>query len=381
MSALLTPLKVGSVTISNRVGMSALTRSRATGAVANDVMRDYYVQRAEGGAGLIVSEGILVTRQGTEWPAAPGLWDASQVEGWKKIVDGVHAAGSKIYAQLWHVGRLAHPDAPEQKAAGEPVYGPSAIAARGGKFRFLADEPGYVVPTELADPKTVVALFKKAAEHAKAAGFDGVEIHGANGYIVHQFLDNTANKRTDAYGGSPANRSRFALEVIAACQEVYSENVAIKLAPTGGYNDVGMPLDETVATFGHLLEQIDKLPTPLSYVVLTKYNPVLDNEVDGKLRATQFDVVETFKSYFASGRTHFFLNSGLQVADAETYVGDGNNAVKAVFFGVNWLIHPDLAKRIQHGKPLDNEPDWMHLYGAEGTDPAIGYTDYKAAVY
>ncbi|KAF7288948.1 Oxidored-FMN domain-containing protein [Mycena indigotica] len=334
MSALFTPLKVGSVTISNRIGMSALTRNRATGAIANDTMRDYYVQRAKGGAGLIVTEAILVTRLGAEWPAAPGLWDVSQVEGWKNIIDGVHAAGSKIYAQ-----------------------------------------------SELPDPKTVVALFKKAAEHAKAAGFDGIETHGANGYIVHQFLDNTANKRTDAYGGSPANRSRFALEVIAALQQVFAGDVAIKLSPTSGLNDVSMPLDETVATFGYLLREIDQLPTPLSYVVLAQYNSRLDSEFNGKLRAMQFDVVEVFKPYFASGRTHLFVNAGLQVTDAEALIGDGSNTVKAVFFGFNWLIYPDFAKRAEYRMPLENELDWMHLYGVEGTDPAIGYTDYKAAVF
>ncbi|KAJ7051874.1 hypothetical protein C8F01DRAFT_1262443 [Mycena amicta] len=133
-------------------GMSALTRNRASKTVPNDIMREYYVQRAQGGAGLIVTEGVLITRQGST-----RLWAQSYIDGWKQIVDAVHATGSKIYAQLWHLGRVSHPDAPEQIAAGVPVYGPSAISARGGgKFRFIDGEPGYVTPTELPDPKTII---------------------------------------------------------------------------------------------------------------------------------------------------------------------------------------------------------------------------------
>ncbi|KAJ7067618.1 hypothetical protein C8F01DRAFT_1228214 [Mycena amicta] len=376
---LFTPLKLGSTTIPNRVGMSALTRNRASKTVPNDIMREYYVQRAQGGAGLIVTEGVLVTRQGTEWQEAPGLWDQSHIDGWKTIVDAVHATGSKIYAQLWHLGRVSHPEAPEQISAGVPVYGPSPISARGGKFRFLPGEPGYVAPTELPDPKIIIAQFKQAAINAKAAGFDGVELHGANGYLIHQFLDSTSNHRTDDYGGSPANRARFALETLAALQEVYGPDVAIKLSPAGGYNDMGMPLDETVATFGYLLQEIEKLPVPLSYVTLVRYNAFADPQIDGKPRATKHDVLETFKGYLASARTPLFLNSGVQPAEAEDLIGSGK--VAGVFFGLNWLTHPDLAKRITAGKALDNAPDFAHLYGAEGVDPALGYTDYKAAVY
>ncbi|KAG6867652.1 hypothetical protein C0993_012707 [Termitomyces sp. T159_Od127] len=226
-SALFTPLTIGSATMRNRVAMSALTRNRATDTIPNDIMAEYYGQRAAGGAGHITTEGVLISRQGTEWPFAPGLWNKEHVSGWKKIVDTVHAEGATIYAQvsaviaigllismheqLWHgmlthdlahhrkliihpVGRVAHPEAPEQKLAGtvsreidlpaeplliilspQPVYGPSAIAARGGKFRHIPGTPGYVTPTALEDPWTVVADYKQAALNAKEAGFDGVE--------------------------------------------------------------------------------------------------------------------------------------------------------------------------------------------------------------
>ncbi|KAJ7073570.1 flavoprotein NADH-dependent oxidoreductase [Mycena amicta] len=404
---LFTPLKLGTITIPNRGGMSALTGNRASKTVPSDIMREYYVQRAEGGAGLIVTEAVLVSRQGTQWEEAPGLWEQSQIDGWKKIVEAIHATGSKISGI-------------QQIAAGVPVYAPSAIAARGGKFRFIPGEPGYVTPTEVPDPKTLVALFKQAAINAKAAGFEispfptlhflttddddvaygainakaaGFEIspfptlhflisftvHAATGYLVHQFLDSSSNQRTDSYGGSPANRARFALETIAALQEVFGPDVSIKLSPTGGYNDMGMPLDETIATFGYLFEQIDKLPRPLSYVVLARYNPFLDQEFDGKMRATNHDVLATFKGYFTSGRTPLFLNLGLSPAEAEGLIGSGT--VAGVFFGMRWMTHPDLGRRMKAGKALDNVPDLAHLYGAEGVDPALGYIDYKAAVY
>ncbi|KAF7341116.1 Artemisinic aldehyde Delta(11(13)) reductase [Mycena venus] len=363
MSTLFTPLKLGSTTIPNRIGMSALTRSRSSATVPNEIMLKYYVQRAKGGAGLIVTEGVLITRQGTEWPQAPGLWEKAQIDGWKKITDAVHEAGSKIYAQLWHVGRVAHPNAPEQIAAGVPVYAPSALSARGGKFRFISGEPGYVTPTEIADPTVLIAQFKQAAINAKEAGFDGVELHGANGYVVHQFLDSTSNHRTDKWGGSPENRTRFALEILKEFVEVYGPNVALKVSPAGGYNDMGMPLQDTIDTFGHLLREADKLG--LSYVALARYNPYLDMEFDGK------------KARHAARRRRDVHALPEKDRRAEELVGSGKAA--GVFFGMNWLTHPDLARRIKDGKKLDNAPDYMHLYGAEGVDPALGYTDYKEA--
>ncbi|KAJ7671022.1 hypothetical protein B0H17DRAFT_989380 [Mycena rosella] len=374
MSALFTPLKLGSVTIPNRIGMSALTRNRSSATVPNELMREYYTQRSTGGAGLIVTEGALITRQGTEWTDAPGIWEQSQVEGWKKIVDSVHVAGTKIYCQLWHLGRSSHPEAPEQIAAGVPVYAPSAISARGGKFRFLPGAPGYVTPTEIEDPTVLIALFKQAAINAKAAGFDGVELHGANGYLVHQFLDSTSNKRTDKWGGSAENRARFAIETLKALIEVWGPDVALRISPAGGYNDMGMPLAETTATFGYLLREVSKLG--LSYVALVRYSPMFDLEYDGKKRATQHDVVASL-SPFISGPA-LFVNAGVTPAEAEELVGSGKAA--GVFFGIPYMTHPDLGRRVKAGKPLDNAPDFATFY-TPGADPKLGYTDYKEAVY
>ncbi|KAJ7168407.1 flavoprotein NADH-dependent oxidoreductase [Mycena crocata] len=376
MSALFTPLKLGNVTIPNRIGMSALTRNRSSKGVPNEIMKKYYDQRALGGAGLIVSEGVLITRQGSEWPDAPGIWDKSQVEGWKTITDSVHAIGSKIYCQLWHLGRCSHPEAPEQIAAGVPVYAPSAISARGGNFRQIAGNPGYVTPTEIADPTVLIAQFKEAAINAKEAGFDGVELHGANGYLVAQFLDSTTNQRTDKWGGSVENRARFALETLKVLIEVWGPDaVAIKLSPAGGYNDMGMPLQDTIDTFSYLLREINKLG--LSYVVLLRYVAWLDPEFDGKKRATVHDVLETYSPILT--KTPIFLNGSVTPAEAEELIAGGK--IAGVFFGMNWVTHPDVGKRIKAGKALDNAPDFATLYGVPGVEPALGYLDYKEGVY
>jgi len=259
------------------------------------------------------------------------------------------------------------------KLAGEPVYAPSAISARGGKFRFLPGSPGYVTPTAVEDPWTIVEQFKKAAINAKKAGFDGVEIHGANGYLVTQFLDNTANQRTDQWGGSAENRSRFGLEVLKAVKEVFGRNLSIKLSPAGGYNDVGMPLPETVETYNYFITEAEKLD--LAYIVLVRYSPV---EIDGKLRGIKHDVLETFRPSVKS--TKLFLNLQVTAEEGEKLVAAGK--IDGIFIGFNWITHPDLVKRVLHGKALNNIPDIPHLQtNSESDDWRVGYTDYPIAVY
>ncbi|KAJ7480087.1 hypothetical protein B0H11DRAFT_2026480 [Mycena galericulata] len=372
MATLFSPLTLGSLTLPNRIGMSALTRNRADavsfGTVPNAIMKEYYLQRAVGGCGLIVSEGTLITRQGSEWPQAPGIWNREQIAGWKTITDAVHTTEAKMYCQV--VGRVNHPDAPEQIAAGEPVYAPSAISARGGKFRFLPGIPGYVTPTKIEDPMKLVALFKQAAINAKEAGFDGVELHGANGYIVHQFLDSTSNTRTDKWGGSVENRARFGLEVLKVMIEVFGPDVAVKLSPAGGYNDMGMPLAETIETYSYFISEADKLG--LAYITLARYVADLDFKIGGVTRATLHDVIATFRP--AVKHSRLFGNGGFTPAEAEEMVAAGT--VDGVFFGVLWIVHPDLAKRVRHGKPLDNIPDKKTFYGHPDLPAQLGYTDY-----
>ncbi|KAF7318936.1 hypothetical protein HMN09_00229400 [Mycena chlorophos] len=385
-------------------GMSAMTRNRASGTVPNDLTKEYYVQRTAGGTGLIVTEGILVSPQGSQWPTSPGIWNDEQVAAWKTIVNAVHEAGTKIYAQLSHgaymehatvflklnqlssVGRTAHPDAELQRVWGEvwlklgeprnwltrypPVYGPSAIAARvGGKFRFLPGSPGYVIPTPISDPRTIIAQFKQAAVNAKRAGFDGVELHGASGMLIAQFLDSGANQRTDEWGGSAANRARFALETLAALKEVWGPDVAFKISPGNGTNDVGMPVAETIEVYGHLMKEVDKLG--LAYVALVRYNAKKDTLLDGRPRGTEHDVLGTYAPFLPN--TNVFVNGSVTPDEAVELLGGG---VDGVFFGMPFLTHPDLTRRIAERKTLDSAPRVQYLYDGAGEDGSVGYTDY-----
>ncbi|KAJ6627632.1 hypothetical protein B0H10DRAFT_2210145 [Mycena sp. CBHHK59/15] len=345
MSSLFTPLNVGNTTIKNRIGqrMSAMTRNRAdSSAVPTHIMKKYYLQRALGGAGLIVTEATLISPQA-----------------------------------LWHVGRLSHLDAPQQIAAGEPVYAPSAIAARGGEgsFRFLPGAPGFVTPTEILDPSVLITQYKNAALNAKLAGFDGVELHAASGFLVHQFLDSTSNTRTDEWGGNVENRARFGVEVLKALVEVFGPDVSIKISPAGGLHDMGMPIQDTIDTFSYFIAEADKLK--LSYITLNRYAAHRDPVIEGKKRGTPHGVLATYRKLIKHAKT--FVVGGVTPAEANELAKTGQ--VDGVFFGALWLAHPDLAKRIQHSKAINNELDLPHLYGNLDVDPALGYTDYPAITY
>ncbi|KAF9009983.1 flavoprotein NADH-dependent oxidoreductase [Cyathus striatus] len=376
-SALFTPLQLSSHTIRNRIVTAALTRNRAPGSIPNDIMKEYYVQCARGGAGLIVTEGTLVTPQGTEWPHVPGIWNFEQSAAWRNIVDAVHAEGSKIYVQLWHLGRLSHPDAPEQKLSGMPVYAPSAISARGGRFRHIPGEPGYVTPTEIEDPWTLVKMYKDAAVHAKKKQdlTASNTVQGAGGYLIAQFLDYTANQRNDQWGGSIENRARFGLEVLKAVKEVFGNDVSIKLGPTGGFNDVGMPLQDAIDTFSYFINEADTLG--LSYFLLMQYTEAFDPIIDGKRRAIQHDILRTYVPLVKNSKV--IANAGITPEAGAVLVSSGK--VDAIAFGVPYIAHPDLAKRVEHGKPLDNIPSGLYFQRKGEEDMRVGYTDYPLASY
>ncbi|KAJ6540459.1 hypothetical protein B0H19DRAFT_1269038 [Mycena capillaripes] len=241
------------------------------------------------------------------------------------------------------VGRASHPDAPEQIATGAPVYAPSPIAARGGKFRFLPGSPGYI---KVADPTVLIAQFEQAAMNSKEAGFDGVELHGANGYSFTSFSNLPLTSGPTNRVGIPENRARFALETIKVLVEVWGPD-ALEISPApsgislaGGDNDVGMPLRETVDTFGYLLRVVNKLRLSSSQAKKTQHH-------------TRREAEELVESGKAAG----------------------------VCFGASRITHPDLGGRITAGQALDNKLDVAHLYGAEGVDPALGYLDYKEVTY
>ncbi|THU98421.1 FMN-linked oxidoreductase [Dendrothele bispora CBS 962.96] len=386
LSTLFTPLPLSfQLTLRNKFLMAPLTRDRSVPTnVPTDLMVEYYRQRAKGGASLIVSEAVLVSRQGTPWPHAPGIWSEEQVVAWKKITDAVHEEGAIMFAQLTHTGRINHAEAPEQIASGEPIYAPSAIKARSGtgdfKFRFIAGEPGPSIPTEIPDPRQLVQVHKHAALSAKRAGFDGVELHAGGGFLVHQFLDNTANRREDNWGGSVENRARFGLEVLKVLKDVFGPGrVGIKLTPAAGYSDIGMTLEDTIETFSYFVTEADKLE--LAYMMFLRYDESHDPIIDGKRRATKHDMIENYRSLLKY--SNFFVNGGYTPVEAAELIS--SNKVDGVFFARPWIANPDFPNRIKFGLGM-NEIDMKRLYGPKDgrvlgeEELAKGYTDYPLAV-
>ncbi|KAF2161626.1 hypothetical protein M409DRAFT_59011 [Zasmidium cellare ATCC 36951] len=382
------PLEVGSVLLKNRVVMSSLTRNRSRPTnVLTEASELYYEQRSWS-LGLILTEGTLVYQQGTEWPYAPGIWSEEQTQAWKRIVNRVHDRAGKIYCQLWSVGRVAHPDMPEQIASKEPVWTSSTISARGGKFRNLPGRPGYVAGKAVPDPRVLVERFVQGAKNAKVAGFDGVEIHAANGYLITQFLDSTANNRTDEWGGSVENRLRFALEVFDGISQVYPPGcIGIKLNPTGGYNDVGMSLEDTLETYGELIRALVARGT--GYIQLVRYLDFFEMIVDGKKRSTNMDVWENFTPLIRNSNTRILLNGNITPEEAEQLLESGVG--DAVVIGRPLINNPDYYQRIQRGIPLSplsaTDPKTWYVSSTEPVakygnlpDPHIGMTDYPFSV-
>jgi 2,4-dienoyl-CoA reductase-like NADH-dependent reductase (Old Yellow Enzyme family) len=333
--------------------MAPLTRGRATkSAVPTPIMGEYYAQRA--GAGLIISEATGISREGLGWPYAPGLWNDEQVEGWKPVVAQVHSADGRIVAQLWHMGRLVHPDL----GGGQPVA-PSAIAA---PHRALTYEgrKAYVDPRAMTheDIARVVGDYAKAAKNAIAAGFDGVQIHGANGYLVDQFLRESANQRDDDYGGSIDNRLRFMREVVeAVIDAVGVERTSIRLSPNlesqGAEDRHPEPLFVAVAA------ELQRLGVP--WIELRESGP------QSTFQPTETPPISPAMRKVYSGK--IILNSDYDGTSAEARMAEG--IADGISFGRPYIANPDLAERIRIGAPL-NEADKDTFY-TQGTE---GYTDY-----
>jgi N-ethylmaleimide reductase len=345
---LFSPYKIGDLTLANRMAMAPMTRSRAIdGNVPNPIAVDYYRQRV--GAGLIITEATQVSPQGVGYIRTPGIHAAEQVTGWKKITDAVHAAGGKIFLQLWHVGRVSHPDF----HGGALPVAPSAIAATGTVF--TAQGPKEMVTPralELSEIPEIVDQFRKAAENAKAAGFDGVELHGANGYLLDQFTRDGSNKRTDAYGGSIENRVRFPLEVTDAVVRVWGKDrVGYRISPKGSFND--MSDSDPVATFSYLAGQLNTRGIGYLHVV----DPVTPAE--GR-------VTPVLRKIF---KGTYIVNGGFDAETASAAIANGD--ADLVAFGVPFLANPDLPIRYATNAPL-NTPDQATFYAGEEK----GYTDY-----
>lgn len=349
MTTLFDPITIGDLTLKNRIIMAPLTRARAVGGdrVPNALMAEYYVQRAS--AGMILSEATAVTPMGVGYANTPGIWSDAQVAGWKLVTDAVHAAGSTMFLQLWHVGRISDPVLLE----GALPVAPSAIAAK-GHVSILRPERPYATPRalETAEIADVVAAFRKGAENAKAAGFDGVEVHGANGYLLDQFLQDSSNQRTDIYGGSIENRARLMLEITDACIEVWGANrVGMHLAPRCDAHGVG---DSTPAeTFGYVARELGK--RGIAFICAREaqgpdsLGPQLKKAFGGIYIANEQMTTESSNALIASG-------------DAD-----------AVAFGKLFIANPDLPQRLQQAATL-NAPQPETFYGST----AAGYTDYPA---
>jgi len=349
MPTLFDPISIGSLHLPNRIIMAPLTRNRSTmpGRVPNALMKEYYVQRAS--AGMIISEATSVIPEGVGYPATPGIWSEEQVAGWRAITEAVHDAGGRILLQLWHVGRISDPSYHE----GRPPVAPSAIRPK-GHVSLLRPMRDYVTPRalETEEVEAVVEAFRKGAENAKAAGFDGVEIHGANGYLLDQFLQDSTNKRTDRYGGSIENRARLMLEVTDAVTGVWGANrVGMHLAPRADSHDMGDR--DLPATFGYVAKELGR--RRIAFIMAR------ESQAEPRLGPALKDAFGGI----------YIANQGLTAKKATELLAKGE--ADAAGFGQLFIANPDLPKRLMLNAPL-NAPHTETFY--EGG--AHGYTDYPA---
>jgi N-ethylmaleimide reductase len=363
---LFTPLRVGSLELSHRVVMAPLTRMRSTqpGDVPNAMNARYYGQRASQG-GLLISEATQISLQGKGYPGAPGIHSQEQVEGWKLVTAAVHAKGGFVFLQLWHVGRMSHRSLHPE--AGLPVA-PSAISPADGSKAMTADfqQVEFELPRALGIEELpgIVADYRRAAENAKAAGFDGVEVHSANGYLLDQFLEDKSNHRTDAYGGSIENRARLMLEVVDAVVEVWGKDrVGVRLSPFGTFLDMGD--SDPVALFTYAMEKLSERGIAYVHVV----EPRVGNA--GADAAISSEAVDTAKLFRKAFKGVFISAGGYSAETANAAIAGG--WADAIAFGRLFISNPDLPKRLEEESAL-NEYDRSTFYG--GAEK--GYTDYPA---
>ncbi len=354
MSDLFSPLRLGAIELANRVVMSSLTRNRAgAGNVPTDLMVEYYRQRAS--AGLILTEASPVCPEGHGYPRTPGIHSAEQVAGWKKVTQAVHAAGGKIAIQLWHVGRISHPDLQPNGAL--PVA-PSALCPAGQTFTGQGMK-NFLTPRALdtAEIPGLIANYVQASGNAMEAGFDGVEVHAGNGYLIDQFLRSSTNHRTDAYGGSKENRARLLLEVLeGVCAAIGSERVGVRLSPVTPFNDL---YDENPQdTFEYVVGQLNRFN--LAFLDLLQGTGGAPKE-----QWIPFDY-DRLRALYAG---KLIRNNGYDFASAQEAISTG--AADAIAFGRLLLANPDLVERFRRNAPL-NAPDYEKLYVGEEK----GYTDY-----
>ena len=348
MADLSSPVQFGDLKLKNRVIMAPLTRSRATDdRVPTAMMAEYYAQRAS--AGLIISEATVISEEANGYLNTPGLFSDAQVEGWKQVTSAVHEEGGLIVAQLWHVGRVSDPEL----LNGETPVSASAVQ-QAGQVSLLRPKRDYVVPRplEISEIHSITEQFKQAAIRAKEAGFDGVELHAANGYLIDQFLQTKTNKRDDEYGGSVENRARFLLEVVDVLIEVWGAGrVGVRLAPRGDEHDMGD--DAPRETFGYAMEELGK--RNIAFFFTREY-------------LAEDSISEYMKE--RSGNVPYVANMRLSRDDAIELLASGK--ADAVSFGKDYISNPDLFERLVNNSPLNE----LKLENMIGTDVPEGYIDY-----
>lgn len=358
MNDLFQPFQLGPITLANRLVMAPLTRSRAgAGNVPGPLVVEYYAQRA--GMGLIIAEATQVSATAQGYPSTPGLHTAEQVAGWRKVTDAVHAKGGKIFVQLWHVGRMSHT---AYQPDGQAPVAPSAIAPKAKTFVAGQGMVDCSVPRalETAEIAGVVQDFRTAARNAIDAGFDGVEIHGAHGYLIDAFLRDGSNHRTDAYGGSIENRARFLLEVMAAVTaEIGADKVGIRLSPVSPVNDSHESNPQPL--FEYVVRELEKLHPVFIHVV--------EGHTGGPRDNAPFDYAALRKLYSGIWMVNNGYDKDMAIDAVSSQRGD------LVSFGRPTISNPDLARRLQENAPLNELFADVGLYGGTG---AHGYTDYPS---
>ena len=363
LSRLFSPVQVGPLTLSHRVVMAPLTRSRSEqpGDVPGKLMLEYYTQRASDG-GLIVSEATTISLAARGWFGAPGLYSEEQVIGWRKITDAVHAKGGHMFSQLWHTGRTSHL---ETTGGLTPVSASVDPAYWNDASHLVSTPSGWKQPSphralEIPEIAGIIEEYRRAAERAKAAGFDGVELHSGNGYLIDQFLQDGSNKRTDAYGGSFANRSRLLLEVVAALVSVWGDDrVAVRIAPGGSWN--GMSDSDPTALFNHVAQRLNEFR--LAYL------HIIEPRIKGNVLIAEGQAPMATERLRRVFKGKMIAAGGFEPDSAEAIIEKGD--ADLVAFGRHFLANPDLPKRIRLGLPL-NAYDRATFY----TFDAHGYTDY-----
>jgi len=359
------PVKAGQLELANRIVMAPLTRNRSPEAIPLDITAKYYAQRAT--AGLLITEATAISHQGQGYAHVPGLYGTEQLDGWKKVTEAVHEAGGKIVVQLWHVGRISHTTL--QPDGGAPVA-PSAITAKAKTYLVHADGSGEMVPVsepralDVGELPGIVKSYRVAARNAvEGAGFDGVEVHGANGYLLDQFLKSDSNKRTDDYGGSIENRARLLLEVTRGIvDDLGGSKVGIRLSPVTPANDAHD--SHAQALFEYVVRELG--PLQLAYVHIIEGSTGGPREISDR----PFDYAALKNAYReAGGKGAWMVNNGYDRALAIKKVADGE--VDLVAFGKAYIANPDLVRRLKEDAPL-NQPDQATFYGGG----EHGYTDY-----